>query len=94
MRKELNLEAFIQFLNGLEYDKPKKVFTENLDDGYIDSYDFLRMNFKGNDIFLYESPYCNIGIIQDVPIAPWQDFAADVLELFEAEGEFKVFIEE
>lgn len=93
MRKELNLEAFIQFLNGLEYDKPKKLFTESLD-GDIDSYDFLRMNFKGSDIFLFENPFCSVGIIQDLPVVPWQDLAADVLELFEAEGEFKVFIEE
>lgn len=93
MRKELNLEAFIQFLNGLEYDKSKKVFTEDLD-GDTDSYDFLRMNFKGSDIFLYESPYCSVGIIQDIPVAPWQDYAADVFEMFTGEGEYKVFIEE
>lgn len=93
MRKELNLESFIQFLDRLEYDKPKKLFTEGLD-GEIDSYDFLRMNFNGNDIFLYENPYCSDGIIQDIPIAPWQDLAADVFEMFEGEGEFKVFIEE
>ena len=92
MRRYFSKEDFITFINLLEEDKTFKVFTESLEDGSVESHEFRKMKFAGETIVLYECYYGGIGIIQDTPVAPWEDYAEGVFEDLTREGEYKVFI--
>ena len=92
MRRYFSKEDFICFLNLLEENKESDVFIERLEDNSIEKYPFIKMQFNGSTIILYEDPSGSIGIIQDTPVAPWEDYAEGVFENLEQEGEYKVFI--
>ena len=93
MKRYFDLEDFITFLNLLEDNKATKLFTESAEDGSISSYSFMKLQFAGETIILYES-YCGgTGIIQDSPVAPWEDYAEGVFEDLVRDGDYKVFIE-
>ena len=94
MKRYFGLEDFITFLNLLEDNKVTKLFTESVEDGSISSYSFMKLQFAGETIILYESYYGGTGIIQDTPVAPWEDYAEGVWEDLIREDEYKVFIEE
>ena len=93
-KKYLNLEDFVSFLNRLRENESQKVYTEYFDGSTVDSYYFMKMSFAGSTIILYETPNAAAGIIQDTPVAPWEDYAEGVFEDFMMDGEFKVFIED
>ena len=93
MKKYFDLNYFIAFLGLLENNKDTKLFTESAEDGSISSYNFMKLQFAGETIILYES-YCGgTGIIQDSPVAPWEDYAEGVFEDLVRDGDYKVFIE-
>ena len=92
MRRYFSKEDFICFLNLLEENKESDVFIERLEDNSIEKYPFIKMQFNGSTIILYEDPSGSIGIIKDTPVAPWEDYAEGVFENLEQEGEYKVFI--
>ena len=91
--KYLNTEGFINFLEELPNDKITALYTESVEDGSIDKHNFMKMEFSGNTIILYDHPMCQVGIIQDSPVAPWEDYAEGVYEDLTMNGEYKVFIE-
>lgn len=93
MKKYLDLEGFKSFIAGLQLDKPEKFYTESLEDGEICSYLIKKEEFAGDSICLYETPYCCVGVIQDTPVAPTEDYIEGVFDDFEHEGEYKIFIE-
>ena len=91
MKRYFDLNYFIAFLGLLENNT--KLFTESVEDGSISSYSFMKLQFAGETIILYES-YCGgTGIIQDSPVAPWEDYAEGVFEDLVRDGDYKVFIE-
>ena len=94
MRKYLDLEGFISFIGGLELDKPEKFYTKSLEDGEVSSYSVKKEEFAGNFIYLYETPYCCVGTIQETPVATVEDYREGVFEEFEQEGDYNIFIEE
>lgn len=88
----LDLEGFKTFLGNLVNKIPEKVITKSVDgDEYI--YTFMKMQFSGYDIILYDTPHAMVGIIQDSPIAPMEDYIEMVFEDLEAEGECQVYID-
>lgn len=91
--KQLDLKSFLEFVEGLELNKPKVVHTKD-DEGYVNSYTFMKITFSGYNIVLYDSPYGHAGILQDTPIAPMVDYTIEVFHDLENEGEYKVFISE
>jgi hypothetical protein len=91
--KYLNREGFINFLRELPNDKITTLYTESVEDGSIDKYNFMKMGFNGNTIILYDHPSGHVGIIQDSPIAPWDDYAEGVYEDLTMNDEYKLFIE-
>ena len=91
--KYLNTEGFISFLRKLPNDEITALYTESVDDGSIDKYNFMKMKFNGNTITLYDHPSGHVGIIQDTPAAPWDDYAEGVYEDLVQGGEYKLFIE-
>ena len=96
MKRCFNKEDFISFLNLLETGKYSKVFVENIEDDCIDECSFLKMDFKGKfacEIILYDHPSGSVGIIQDTPVSPWEDYAEDVYDDLTMNGEFKIYIE-
>lgn len=93
MKRYFGLEDFITFLNLLEDNKATKLFTESVEDGSISSYSFMKLQFAGETIILYQIYSGGVGIIQDTPVAPWEDYAEGVWEDLVREEEFKVFIE-
>ena len=93
MRRYFSKEDFITFINLLEEDKTSKVFTESLEDGSVESYEFRKIKFAGETITLYEFYSGCIGLIQDTPVAPWEDYAEGVFEDLTRESEYKVFID-
>ena len=93
MKKYFNLPDFITFLTILEDNKPTKLYTESKEDGSIADYIFMKIKFNNNDIILYDTPYGCAGIIQDIPVAPWVDYAKGVFEDLVCYGKYKVFIE-
>ena len=91
MKRYFSKEDFITFINLLEEDKTYKVFTESIEDGSVESREFRKMKFSGETIVLYD--YAGgIGIIQDTPISPWEDYAGLVYEDLIVENEYKLFI--
>ena len=94
MKRYFDLPDFISFLNLLEDNKPVKLHTESMEDKSIQDYIFMKMEFSGNTIILYDHPMCQVGIIQDSPVAPWDDYAEGVYEDFTMNDEYKLFIEE
>lgn len=92
MKRYFSKEDFITFINLLEEDKTTKVFTESMEDGSVESHEFRKTEFAGETIVLYECYAGGIGIIQDTPVAPWEDYAEGVWDDLVREGEYKVFI--
>lgn len=93
MKRYFDLKDFICFLSLLEENKPSEVITES-QEGEINRYSFMKMQFGRNVIILYDTPYCNVGMIQDSPVAPWEDYAEGVFEDLTQLGECKMFIED
>jgi hypothetical protein len=93
MKRYFDLKDFITFLNLLEDNKVTPLFTESVEDGSIEKYNFMKMMFSDNTIILYDHPMCQIGIIQDSPVAPWDDYAESVYEDLTMSDEYKLFIE-
>lgn len=93
MKIYFDILDFITFLNLLEENKPDKVFTESLEDGSIAAHTFMKMQFSSNTIILYDHPSCCVGIIQDSPVAPWEDYAEAVFEDLTVSGEHHMYIE-
>lgn len=92
-KRYFDKEAFITFINLLEENRPVKLFTESKEDGSIEEYLFMKMEFNGNTITLYSTPYLTVNIIQDTPVSPWVDYAELVFEDLNYDGEYRLFIE-
>jgi hypothetical protein len=93
MKRYFDLMDFITFLNLLEDNKVTPLFTESVEDGSIEKHNFMKMMFSDNTIILYDHPMCHTGIIQDSPVAPWDDYAESVYEDLTMNDEYKLFIE-
>ena len=93
MKRYFSKEDFIGFLNLLECGKVTPLYTESVEDSSIDKHNFMKMEFSGDTIILYDHPMCQVGIIQDSPVAPWDDYAEGVYEDFTMNDEYKLFIE-
>ena len=93
MKRYFSKEDFICFINLLEENKPTKLFTESLEDGSVNSYNFMKIQFAGETIILYEFYAGGVGIIQDTPVAPWEDYAEGVFEDLTMNDEYRVFVE-
>jgi hypothetical protein len=93
MKRYFSLEDFLTFINFLEENRVTELFTESVEDSSIDKHNFMKMEFSGNTIILYDHPMCQVGIIQDSPVAPWDDYAEGVYEDLTMNDEYKVFIE-
>ena len=92
MKKYLSLEDFTNFLESLEIsDKPTKLFSEDLE-GEIYEYNFQKIQFNNNNIIIYDEPMGCIGIIQDTPVGPWQDYAESFFEYLD-DIDNKLYIE-
>ena len=95
MKKYLNAEEFVEFLDSLEPYKIINVFTESEEDGSESAHKFMKIWFSNSTIILYTHPYDCIGIIQDTPIYSWDDYAREIYnDDFAVEGEYKLFIKE
>ena len=93
MKKYLNLQDFISFIKSLEVDESKVLSTESLEDSSIDNHIFMKIQFAGETIVLYEFYAGGVGIIQDTPVAPWEDYAEGVFEDLTMNDEYRVFVE-
>lgn len=93
MKRYFSKEDFICFLNLLEENKPSTIHIESIEDGSVESHNFMKMQFSGNTIILYDHPYAVVGIIQDSPLQTWEELAEVVYEDLTVEGEYKMFIE-
>ena len=97
MKRYFSKEDFISFLNLLEADKYSKLSVEYVEDGSTEEVNFLKMDFKGRftyEVILYDHPSGSVGIIQDIPVSPWEDYAEDVYDDLTMNGEFKMYIED
>ena len=97
MKKYLSQKDFIDFLNGLEVGKEKSLFVETIPyedeiEGDTEECKFLKVNFCGDDIILYDTLRGGVDVIQSTPVAPWEDYAGLVFENLEYEGECKVYL--
>ena len=93
MKKYLNLQDFVSFIKSLEVNESKVLPTESLEDGSIDNHTFMKIQFAGETIVLYEFYAGGVGIIQDTPVAPWEDYAEAVFEDLTVSGEHHMYIE-
>jgi len=99
MKKYLDLKGFTAFLEQLEVGKPTSLYVETIPyeeeiEGDIEECVFQKINFCGEDVILYDTLMGSFGLIQDTPVALWDDYAESVFEDLEHEGECKVFIKE
>ena len=92
MKKYFSLGDFITFLNLLVHNETTKLFVESQEDGSVDEVNFLKMQFCRNTIILYDHPSGHVGIIQNTPVAPWEDYAEGVYEDLTMNDEYKLFI--
>ena len=93
MKRYFDLKDFVTFLNLLEDNKVTPLFIESVEDGSIEKHNFMKMMFSNNTIILYDHPMCQTGIIQDSPVAPWDDYAEGVYDDLTMNDEYKLFIE-
>lgn len=91
MNRYFDKEDFVCFLSLLETNKQSEIYLECIEDSSVSKYKFLKMEFAGSTIVLYEHPCGTVGIIQDSPIQDWDTLAKEVYEDFTAEGEYKMF---
>ena len=97
MKRYFDLKDFIAFLHSLEVDKPTSLFVETVIyeeevEGEIGECKFQKINFCGECIVLYDILRGSVGLIQNTPVAPWEDYAESVYEDLVQEGENKIFI--
>ena len=92
MKKYLSQEDFIELLKQLEVNKPVELWTESREDGSENKHTFVRIIFNDDSIILFVHPSMVAGIIQDTPVAPWEDYAELAYEDLTGEDEYKVFI--
>ena len=96
MKRYFSKEDFISFLDLLETGKYSKVFVEYVEDGSTEEVNFLKIDFKGRftfEVILYDHSAVSVGVIQDTPVASWDDYAKGVYDDLTMNGEFKIFIE-
>ena len=93
MKRYFDLKDFVTFLNLLEVNRTTELYSECLEDGFVYTHKFLKMEFGNSSIILYDHPSGHVGIIQDTPVAPWDDYAEGVYEDLTMNDEYKVFIE-
>ena len=93
MKRYFSKKDFINFINLLEEDKITPLHTEYMEDKSTDVYYFKKVTFLNETIVLYQIYSGGVGIIQDTPVAPWEDYAEGVWEDLIRENEYKVFIE-
>lgn len=99
MKRYLDLEDFITFLKQLEVGKPTSLYVETIPyeeevEGDIEECVFQKINFCGENVIIYDTLRGSLGLIQDTPVAPWDDYAESVFEDLENEGECRIFIKE
>ena len=89
--KKIDVNGFIDFIDNLKIGTPSKVYSKNIE-GEYESFSFLKIEFNGDTIVLYET-YCGAtGMIQDTPLASWEGYAEDIYEDFSCDGECELFI--
>ena len=93
MKRYLSKEDFVQFIKQLEVNKQQELCVE-FPKGYTEKCMFLKINFCRDNIVLYDTLRGSFGLIQDTPVAPWEDYAEEVFEDLGNGGEWKVFINE
>jgi hypothetical protein len=93
MRRYFSKEDFLCFLNLLEENKVTPLHTESVEDGSTDTYYFMKEVFLGEEIILYQIYSGGVGIIQDTPVSPWEDYAEVVYDDLIMNGEYKMYIE-
>ena len=81
MRRYFSKKDFISFINLLEGDKITPLHTECIEDKSTDVYYFKKVTFLSETIVLYQIYSGGVGIIQDTPVAPWEDYAEGVWEI-------------
>lgn len=92
MKNYLDQESFIQLLENLENNKPVNIYTESIEDGSVCTYTFMRMQFCGVPIILYDNVLGYICVLQDA-MTPWEDCAEGVFEDLTGNDEYKIFTE-
>lgn len=93
MKKYINCENFIQWLENLKLNNYYSLYVEK-DDSEPMEYLFLRVVFDGSDVIIHSCAYGGLGTIFDTPIAPWQDYAECLFNDLEDEGRYKLFIKQ
>ena len=94
MKRYFDLKDFITFLNLLEVGKTDELYSECLEDGFVYTHKFLKMEFGNSSIILYDHPSGHVGIIQDTPVSPWEGYAEEVYDDLIQNGEYRMFIKE
>ena len=92
MTQQIDVNGFVEFLTNMEKNVQKEVFVENVD-GDVESVPFIKIDFNRSTVVLYENPVCSVGIIQDTPVAPFEDYVKEVFYDLENEGENRVMVE-
>lgn len=89
--KRIDCDGFIEFIEKLEDNEPKELISVDFE-GNKDEFLFMKVPFAGWFVVLYENGYGAVGIIQDTPAAPFEDYAESVFDDLLREGECELFV--
>ena len=97
MKRYFSQQDFYYFLSLLEVDKEESLFVETIPyqeeiEGDVEECKFLKVNFYGEDIILYDNLRGGIDIIQNTPSAPWTDYAKLVFEILQNKGKCRIYL--
>ena len=82
------MEKFIKFLEGIKEGEEKKITIKSEDN--IETIHCKKDSYKGNSFIIYEDVAMGVGVIQDSPVAPWQDYAEAFYEKLTNNGEYDI----
>ena len=87
MKTKLDCKCFLKWLESLQLDKYTELYIANETTGDVWSNSFRKIEFNCSQIILYEDLMGTVSILQDSPVAPWEDMVSDLYDAFTSKGE-------
>jgi len=92
MEHEMNLDELIKRLSDLKVGEWLTISAED-PEGRRETLDFYKMQFLADTIILYNTPNCDVGILQDTAFCSWEDLVEDLFNYYTNDLECIILIQ-
>ena len=94
MKKYIDFEGFNKLLEDLKSGEKTMVFVEDEEGNAVSNPSFMKIDFVGNTVILFENPFGGVSVIQDSEWMSYEDYMEELYYDLEESGDCKLYIEE